>query len=223
MGRAGVCPRARAAVPYRPSPYPPPDPLVGGGVLALASRLYPRGPIDVGRDSSVSATPKICRGARLAVDRDTGSHRGPRVPVSRTRPRPDPGDAVTTVKQESLWRWPCNGRNCTDRPPISRRTGVRRRSLSDDLRHSNPRRWRADTAILGAGRRCAWRCASSPRGSPTRSPEIRPICPARRRHRRTWHREPAARSIAEGHGRRRPGGRFALSLSHARGRGIARS
>jgi glyoxylase-like metal-dependent hydrolase (beta-lactamase superfamily II) len=29
------------------SAYPPPDPTVGGGVMAALSRLYPRGPIDV--------------------------------------------------------------------------------------------------------------------------------------------------------------------------------
>ena len=28
--------------------YPPPDPLVGGGLMALMSTLYPRGPVDVG-------------------------------------------------------------------------------------------------------------------------------------------------------------------------------
>ena len=30
------------------SPYPPPDPLVGRGAMALVSRAYPRGPIDLG-------------------------------------------------------------------------------------------------------------------------------------------------------------------------------
>lgn len=30
------------------SAYPPPDPAVGGGALAFLSRLYPRGPIDLG-------------------------------------------------------------------------------------------------------------------------------------------------------------------------------
>jgi glyoxylase-like metal-dependent hydrolase (beta-lactamase superfamily II) len=30
------------------SPYPPPDPAVGGGGMSLLSRLYPRGPIDLG-------------------------------------------------------------------------------------------------------------------------------------------------------------------------------
>jgi glyoxylase-like metal-dependent hydrolase (beta-lactamase superfamily II) len=37
------------------SPYPPPDPLVGRGSMALLSRLYPRGPIDLG--SRVQALP----------------------------------------------------------------------------------------------------------------------------------------------------------------------
>ena len=31
------------------SSYPPPDPLVGGGVLSVMSALYPRRPIDLGR------------------------------------------------------------------------------------------------------------------------------------------------------------------------------
>lgn len=30
------------------SPYPPPDPTVGGGLMALSSPLYPRGPFDYG-------------------------------------------------------------------------------------------------------------------------------------------------------------------------------
>ena len=30
------------------SSYPPPDPLVGGGAMAWSSRLFPRGPIDLG-------------------------------------------------------------------------------------------------------------------------------------------------------------------------------
>jgi glyoxylase-like metal-dependent hydrolase (beta-lactamase superfamily II) len=29
--------------------YPPPDPTVGGGLMSLVSRFFPRGPIDVGR------------------------------------------------------------------------------------------------------------------------------------------------------------------------------
>jgi len=46
------------------SPYPPPDPTVGGGMMARLSFLYPRGPIDVSRhvrplpdDSSIPDMP----------------------------------------------------------------------------------------------------------------------------------------------------------------------
>jgi glyoxylase-like metal-dependent hydrolase (beta-lactamase superfamily II) len=40
----------RLELPYltRKSPYPPPDPSVGGGALSLLSPLYPRGPFDFG-------------------------------------------------------------------------------------------------------------------------------------------------------------------------------
>ncbi len=46
------------------SAYPPPDPMVGGGLMALLSPLYPKGPIDIGarlrylpEDSSVPGMP----------------------------------------------------------------------------------------------------------------------------------------------------------------------
>src|SRR5436305_2634880 len=35
------------------SEYPPPDPSVGGGLMALMSRLYPRGPVDLGAHARV--------------------------------------------------------------------------------------------------------------------------------------------------------------------------
>jgi glyoxylase-like metal-dependent hydrolase (beta-lactamase superfamily II) len=40
----------RLEMPYLAgrSPYPPPDPLVGRGAIALLSRIYPRGPYDFG-------------------------------------------------------------------------------------------------------------------------------------------------------------------------------
>src|SRR3954467_14621253 len=40
----------RLELPYLTgrSSYPPPDPTVGGGFMALSSPLYPRGPIDLG-------------------------------------------------------------------------------------------------------------------------------------------------------------------------------
>src|SRR6476661_8936110 len=56
----------RLEMPYLTgrSPYPPPDPLVGRGSMALLSRLYPRGPSDLGsrvrelpEDGSVPSAP----------------------------------------------------------------------------------------------------------------------------------------------------------------------
>jgi glyoxylase-like metal-dependent hydrolase (beta-lactamase superfamily II) len=85
------------------SPYPPPDPLVGGGVMSLLSRLFPRGPIDIGdrlhflpEDGSVPAvfswrwifTPGHSPG-HISLFRDSD-----RTLIA--------GDAVTTTKQESL-------------------------------------------------------------------------------------------------------------------------
>jgi glyoxylase-like metal-dependent hydrolase (beta-lactamase superfamily II) len=47
------------------SPYPPPDPTVGGGAMSALSRFYPRGPIDLGdrvralpEDGSVPGMPE---------------------------------------------------------------------------------------------------------------------------------------------------------------------
>ena len=85
------------------SPYPPPDPLVGGGAMAVLSRLYPRGPIDVSRhlrllpeDGSVPAMP----GWRYVF---TPGHTAGHVSLFRDSDRTlIAGDAVVTVKQESL-------------------------------------------------------------------------------------------------------------------------
>ena len=85
------------------SPYPPPDPLVGRGSMALLSRLYPRGPIDLGArvrelppDGSVPDlpdwrwihTPGHTPG-HVALYRD-----GDRTLIS--------ADALITTKQESM-------------------------------------------------------------------------------------------------------------------------
>jgi glyoxylase-like metal-dependent hydrolase (beta-lactamase superfamily II) len=85
------------------SPYPPPDPLVGRGSMALLSRLYPRGPIDVGsrletlpEDGSVPGMPAW----RWIA---TPGHSAGHVSLVRDRDRTViAGDAVTTTKQESL-------------------------------------------------------------------------------------------------------------------------
>jgi glyoxylase-like metal-dependent hydrolase (beta-lactamase superfamily II) len=84
------------------SSYPPPDPLVGRGSMALLSRLYPRGPIDLGT--------RLQRldGRRIATLADwqwlpTPGHTAGHISLFRERDRVlIAGDAVTTTKQESL-------------------------------------------------------------------------------------------------------------------------
>ena len=85
------------------SAYPPPDPLVGRGAMALLSRLYPRGPIDVSRhlqilpdDGSVPVMP----GWRAVF---TPGHTAGHISLFRESDRTlIAGDAVVTVKQESF-------------------------------------------------------------------------------------------------------------------------
>lgn len=84
------------------SAYPPPDPLVGRGAMALLSRLYPRGPIDVGnhlnvlpQDGSVPMMP----GWRSVF---TPGHSAGHVSLFREQDSVlISGDAVITTKQES--------------------------------------------------------------------------------------------------------------------------
>ena len=85
------------------SPYPPPDPLVGRGAMALLSRAYPRGPIDLGvrvhqlpSDGSVPDAPEW----RWI---DTPGHTPGHVSLFRDVDRVLlAGDALTTTKQESM-------------------------------------------------------------------------------------------------------------------------
>jgi glyoxylase-like metal-dependent hydrolase (beta-lactamase superfamily II) len=85
------------------SPYPPPDPLVGRGAMALLSRAYPRGPIDLGSrvhqlpsDGSVPDAP----GWRWI---HTPGHTPGHVALFREADRTLlSADAVTTTKQESM-------------------------------------------------------------------------------------------------------------------------
>ena len=84
------------------SAYPPPDPLVGRGSMALLSRLYPRGPIDISNclnvlpeDGSVPMLP----GWRYVF---TPGHTAGHISLFRDRDRTlIAGDAVVTTKQES--------------------------------------------------------------------------------------------------------------------------
>jgi glyoxylase-like metal-dependent hydrolase (beta-lactamase superfamily II) len=85
------------------SAYPPPDPLVGGGAMSLLSRLYPRGPIDIGdrlqylpEDGSIPGAPSW----RWIF---TPGHSPGHISLFRAADRTlIAGDAVTTTRQESV-------------------------------------------------------------------------------------------------------------------------
>jgi len=86
------------------SPYPPPDPTVGGGAMASLSWLYPRGPIDLGgrlrplpEDGSVPAMPDW----RWIF---TPGHAPGHISLFRDADRTlIAGDAFITTKQESAF------------------------------------------------------------------------------------------------------------------------
>ena len=84
------------------SAYPPPDPLVGGGAMALLSRLYPRGPIDIGNQLNVlpddGGVPMMPGWKYVFTPGHTAGH----VSLFREADRTlIAGDAVVTTKQES--------------------------------------------------------------------------------------------------------------------------
>jgi glyoxylase-like metal-dependent hydrolase (beta-lactamase superfamily II) len=84
------------------SPYPPPDPLVGGGTMALMSRLYPRGPIDIGDRLEFLRDDGSVPGAASWRWIFTPGHSPGHVSLFRDSDRTLlAGDAVTTTKQES--------------------------------------------------------------------------------------------------------------------------
>jgi glyoxylase-like metal-dependent hydrolase (beta-lactamase superfamily II) len=95
----------RLEMPYLTgrSPYPPPDPLVGRGSLALLSRLYPRGPIDLGgrvRTLPADGTVPDAPGWRWV---HTPGHTPGHVSLFRDQDRClVAGDAVVTTRQESV-------------------------------------------------------------------------------------------------------------------------
>ena len=84
------------------SPYPPADPLVGRGTMALLSRLYPRGPIDLGsrvRALTAGEVPGLPGWRWIHTPGHTAGH----VSLFRDRDRTlIAGDALTTTKQESM-------------------------------------------------------------------------------------------------------------------------
>jgi glyoxylase-like metal-dependent hydrolase (beta-lactamase superfamily II) len=84
------------------SSYPPPDPTVGGGAMSFLSRLYPRGPIDLGdrvRPLPADGTVPGMPGWRWV---HTPGHTPGHVSFFRDEDRAlVVGDAFVTVKQES--------------------------------------------------------------------------------------------------------------------------
>ena len=86
------------------SAYPPPDPTVGGGLMALSSPLFPKGPIDVGnrlRILSDSGEVPHMEGWRWI---HTPGHAPGHVSFWRERDRSlIVGDAFITTRQESAY------------------------------------------------------------------------------------------------------------------------
>lgn len=85
------------------SPYPPPDPTVGGGLMTRLSPLYPRGPIDLGERvfalPSDHSIPGISRWQVIETPGHSPGH------VSLFRESDGlliAGDAIVTTRQESL-------------------------------------------------------------------------------------------------------------------------
>jgi glyoxylase-like metal-dependent hydrolase (beta-lactamase superfamily II) len=95
----------RLEMPYLTgrSPYPPPDPLVGRGAMALLSRAYPRGPIDLGarvRPLPLDGTVPGAPGWRWI---HTPGHTAGHVALFRAADRALlSADALITTKQESV-------------------------------------------------------------------------------------------------------------------------
>ena len=85
------------------SPYPPPDPLVGRGSMAVLSRLYPRGPIDISRNLRLlpeEGPSTVMPGWNVVF---TPGHSAGHISLFRESDRTlIAGDAVVTTKQESL-------------------------------------------------------------------------------------------------------------------------
>jgi glyoxylase-like metal-dependent hydrolase (beta-lactamase superfamily II) len=85
------------------SPYPPPDPLVGRGAMALLSRAYPRGPIDLGARvrplPSGGSVPDAPEWRWIHTPGHTPGHVSLFRDADRTLLA---ADALTTTKQESI-------------------------------------------------------------------------------------------------------------------------
>jgi glyoxylase-like metal-dependent hydrolase (beta-lactamase superfamily II) len=83
--------------------YPPPDPVAGGGLMAWSSKLLPKAAIDVGPALRPLPADRSVPGAPDWEWVHTPGHTDGHVALFRRRDRVlVAGDAVTTVKQESL-------------------------------------------------------------------------------------------------------------------------
>jgi glyoxylase-like metal-dependent hydrolase (beta-lactamase superfamily II) len=85
------------------SSYPPPDPTVGGGLMALLSPLYPRGPINLGTRVEVLPDNGVVPGLPGWTWIHTPGHTDGHVSLFKETGRVLlSGDAVVTTRQESL-------------------------------------------------------------------------------------------------------------------------
>ncbi|HEU0015363.1 MAG TPA: MBL fold metallo-hydrolase [Longimicrobium sp.] len=100
------------------SPYPPPDPTVGGGGMAMLSFAYPRGPIDLGgrvRPLPVDGSVPGMEGWRWI---HTPGHTAGHVSLFRDADRAlIAGDAFVTTRQESV-RYVVGQRAEVNGPPM---------------------------------------------------------------------------------------------------------
>jgi glyoxylase-like metal-dependent hydrolase (beta-lactamase superfamily II) len=84
--------------------YPPPDPAVGGGMMATLSRFYPRGPIDVGSRLRALPADGSVPGMPGWTWIHTPGHTEGHVSLWRGSDRTIiAGDAFVTTKQESAY------------------------------------------------------------------------------------------------------------------------
>jgi glyoxylase-like metal-dependent hydrolase (beta-lactamase superfamily II) len=83
--------------------YPPPDPTVGGGLMAWTAPLYPRGPIDVGPSLRALPADGLLPGVGGWQWHHTPGHTDGHVSLFRPADRLlIAGDALITTRQESI-------------------------------------------------------------------------------------------------------------------------
>jgi glyoxylase-like metal-dependent hydrolase (beta-lactamase superfamily II) len=85
------------------SEYPPPDPTVGGGLMSLLSRLYPRGPVNLGSRAQLLPSDGTVPGFPDWKWIHTPGHTEGHISLWRQEDRVLlAGDAFCTTKQESF-------------------------------------------------------------------------------------------------------------------------